>query len=150
MAKGKKFASQEAVVEVAATEAAPKAAASRGPRGTVETAVITVLVGDNPKRAGSKAHTVFSHYQSGQTIAAFADALATAGLGKEATPNLVYDAKHGYIAIEGYDPGEIVVKAAKEPKAPKEAKAPKAKKEKKVAAAEDASAVEAAVQEETM
>jgi 6-phosphofructokinase len=146
MAKGKKFT--EVVEAPVAAEAAPKVPATRGPRGTVETAVITVLVGDNPKRAGSKAHTVFGHYQSGQTIAEFADALAAADLGKEATPNLVYDAKHGFIAIDGYDPGEIVVKAAKEPKAPKEAKAPKAKKEKK--AAEDTSAVEAAVVEETM
>jgi len=136
MAKSKKV--PEAAVEVEA----PKAAATRGPRGTVETAVITVLVDGNPKRSGSKAAEVFAHYQSGQTIAEFADALAAAGLGKEATPNLVYDAKHGFITIDGYDPGEVVVKAPKEPKAPK------AKKEKKVT--EDTSAVEAAVIEETM
>lgn len=139
MAKGKKFASETPDAVVAE---APKAPATRGPRGTVETAVITVLVDGNPKRPGSKAAQVFDHYQSGQTIAEFADALAAAGLGKEATPNLVYDAKHGFITIDGYDPGEVVVRA------PKGAKAPKAKKEKKVA--EDTSAVEAAVLEETM
>ncbi len=137
MAKSKK------VSEAAVEAETPKAAATRGPRGTVETAVITVLVDSNPKRPGSKAAAVFSHYQSGQTIAEFADALAAAGLGKEATPNLVYDAKHGFITIDGYDPGEVVAKAPKEPK-------PAKAKKTKGAPPEDTSAVEAAVQEETM
>jgi hypothetical protein len=141
MAKGKKFVEE---VSAPVAESTPKAPASRGPRGTVETALITVLVGENPKRPGSKAHAVFGHYRSGQTIAEFADSLGE--LSKEATPNLVYDAKHGFISIEGYDPGEIVVKAPKEPKAAKPAKAKKVKP----ASAEDTAAVEAAVLEETM
>ena len=107
---------------------------SRGPRGTAETARITVLAPENPKREGSKAQAVFAHYENGMTIAEFAASLDEAGIGKEATPNLVYDAKHGFIAIEGYEvPGGVVTKEEKAPKPakePKPAKAPKAKKEK--------------------
>lgn len=142
MAKSKKHT---VVDEAPAEQPTSKGAVSRGPRGTVETAVITVLVESNPKRPGSKAHAVFEHYKNGQTIAEFADSLAAADLGKEATPNLVYDAKHGFITIEGYDPGEVIVKAAKE------AKPAKPKKAKKSSVTEDdTSGVEAAVVEETM
>lgn len=117
------------VVEESA-EAAPR---TRGPRGVPETAVITLLVEANPKREGSKAHAVFSHYESGQTIADFCAALEAtdAEMVKEATPNLVYDAKHGFIEIEGYEPpGGVVVKEVKQPKpkTEKPAKAPKGKK----------------------
>lgn len=125
-------------------EAGPK---TRGPRGVEETAKITVLAGTNPKREGSKAHTVFSHYKTGQTIAEFADSLKASGLEKEATPNLVWDAKHGFIAIEGYNPGEIITPKPKKAPKPKTEKGGKVKVEKDPAAEQ---AVEAAVQTETV
>lgn len=116
------------VVEQPEPEAA--VSRSRGPRGTTEDAVITLLAEANPKREGSKAHAVFSYYEDGMTIGAFADALAAADLGKEATPNLVYDSKMGYISIEGYEPpGGVTVKEVKV-KAEKPAKAPKKGKSK--------------------
>jgi hypothetical protein len=59
------------------------------------------------------------------TVGEFCDAC-----GKDATPNLVYDTKHGFISIEGYDPEQVVAKPKKE-KAEKVAKAPRAKKVKK-------------------
>lgn len=127
--KNHKIAPAKDVVQAApaatpAVAAEPKAPVvrSRGPRGTEETAKITLLAKDNPKRAGSKAFGAFANYKDGMTIKEFADLV-----GKEATGHLVYDAKHGSIAIEGYDPGAIVVpkpKVVKEPKAKKE-KAPK-------------------------
>lgn len=109
--------------------AAPVPVATRGPRGVLESAAITVLVAENPKRADSKAHFVFSHYKKGMTVGAFCDAV-----GKEATPNLVYDAAHGFISIEGYEPGKKFVPKAKAPKAAKEPKAPRTPKGGKVKA----------------
>lgn len=123
---------------------------TRGPRGVPETAVINVLVDTNPKREGSKAHAVFSHYESGQTIAEFCAALEATDpeMVKEATPNLVYDAKHGFIEIDGYTPpGGVVVKEVKQPK-PKSETAPKGKKAKPApadTAAADAEALEEVV-----
>lgn len=126
--KPKKVAEDVATPEVVEqAEQAIAVARSRGPRGTAESAVITVLVDSNPKRTGSKAAASFDLYATGMTVGEFCD-LA----GKEATPNLVYDAKHGFIAIEGYDPELVVAKpkAEKAPKAEKVVKAKKAKKEK--------------------
>lgn len=121
--KPKKEVVTPEVVEQA--EQAIAVARSRGPRGTVETAVITVLVDANPKRAGSKAEAAFALYRTGMTVGEFCD-LA----GKDATPNLVYDTKHGFISIEGYDPEQVVAKPKKE-KVVKEPKTPRAKKSKK-------------------
>lgn len=115
----------EPVVE---TPAAPApAVGARGPRGVLETAVINILTPEmaNPKRVGSKAHDVFSKYVDGMTVGEFCDAA-----GKEATPNLVYDAAHGFISIEGYDPAVKFVPKEKAPKAAKEPKAKKAKADK--------------------
>jgi hypothetical protein len=123
--KPKKVATPE--VEAAAAEVAEQAIAvarSRGPRGVAESAVITVLADTNPKREGSKAAATFALYATGMTVGEFCD-LA----GKEATPNLVYDSKHGFISIEGYDPEQVVAKPKKE-KVAKEPKAPRAKKAK--------------------
>lgn len=93
----------------------------RGPRGVAETAVITVLVEANPKRPNTKAHAKFECYTQGMTVGEFCDAVdANEEIKGGATSNLVYDAQHGLISIEGYEPGE-----------------PKARKGKK-AAAEDA------------
>jgi hypothetical protein len=139
----KKTPKIEAPVEVAAPEtAAPK---SRGPKGVANTAVISLLAGSNPKRAGSKAQGVFACYVDGMTVAEFCDAVDAAGFPGEGTPNLVYDAKHGFISIDGYDPGQIVVPKVREPKAPKE---PRAKKVKADPVAD--AAVEAEAEAETM
>lgn len=94
---------------------------TRGPKGTTEDAKITLLVEGNPKRAGSKAAEAFANYEDGMTVGDFIQAV-----GKEATSHLVYDAKHGFIKIDGYDP-EVI--PPKEPK-PKKEKAPKEAKEK--------------------
>jgi hypothetical protein len=110
--------------------------------------VISLLVIENPKRAGSQAAADFANYTDGMTVAEFCDVV-----GKRATPNLVYDASHGFIAIEGYNPELIVAKekAPKAEKAPKEPKAPKAKKAKKEAAAPEVDADAALeVQEELL
>lgn len=128
MAKAKKVKDVVAAADEAIASVEKAAAKTRGPRGVAESAVITLLVATNPKREGSKASTVFSHYVTGMTIGEFADALDAEGLGKESTPNLVYDAKHGFISIDGYDPGEVVKPKVREPKAAKEPKAPRAKK----------------------
>ena len=131
----------EEVVEVAATPVAR----TRGPRGVAETAIITLKTVDNPKRAGSKAHAAFSAYVDQMTVAEYCDAVGTA-----ATPNLVYDAAHGFISIEGYNPAQVECK----PKAEKVVKEPKAKKPKKEKAVqadlvEDAETA-MAVEEETI
>jgi hypothetical protein len=136
----------------------------RGPRGVAETAKITLLAQTNPKRPNSKAHMVFSQYRDGMTVGEFCDAVnatvnadgsSNTGAG---TPNLVYDARHGFISIEGYTPpdGVIQPKPPKPPKAPKEPKATKVKAEKAAPTktaeeiSAEAAAVEAAVTEEVM
>lgn len=129
----------------AAEPKAPAAPKTRGPRGTEETAKITLIATANPKRPNSKAFAVFAQYKDQMTVKDFCDAV-----GKEATGHLVYDAKHGSISIEGYDPGAIVVAKVKVPKEPK---APKAKKEKAAVdktVDENKVALEAETQAETM
>lgn len=131
---------------------AKKAVGVRGPKGVSLDAKITLLAAQNPKRPGSKAHGVFSKYVDGMTIQQFLDAN---GGDDYATPNLVYDAAHGFIAIEGYTPKPVAPKKAREPKAPKE---PKAKKVKAAAAdpatptevSEARAEVESATVEETV
>lgn len=117
--------------DASATEAkAPAVPRSRGPKGTTEDAVITLLSTSNPKRPNSKAHAIFSNYVNGMTIKAFADKVDLLGEGKgkgESTTALVYDAKHGFISIAGYDPGAIVVPKAKAPPKPKAEKVAKVK-----------------------
>lgn len=142
--------------EAASTPAAADAPAAskrgapigaRGPKGVALDAIISLKVEGNPKRPGSKAHGVFAQYADGMTVQAFLDAV-----GDAATPNLVYDAAHGFIAIEGYDPKQVV-KKERAPKAPKEPKAAKAPRAKKAAAAAPTTAqveVDALAVEETI
>jgi hypothetical protein len=128
MAKKKQVKSDEASTPAAAD--APQALATapavgvRGPKGVELSAKITILAAQNPKRLGSKAHAVFSKYVDGMTVEAFLEAN---GNDPYTTPNMVYDAAHGFIAIEGYSP-KLVEK--KEPRVKKEkpVKVPKAKK----------------------
>lgn len=104
-------------------EAKVPLAKMRGPRGVPETAKIHKISTDNPKRAGSKAAAAFACYKEGMTVGAFCDAVNAAGQDGMGTPNLVYDTKHGFISIEGYDPGEIIKAKEKVAKAPKTEKA---------------------------
>jgi len=113
----------EAPKSAPAKEAKVPLAKMRGPRGVAETAKIHLLSKDNPKRPGSKASQVFACYKDGMTVGAFCDAVDATPQKGQATPNLVYDAGHGFISIDGYDPGEII--KPKE-RAPKVEKAPKA------------------------
>lgn len=142
---------EEVTEKEVATPAAPR---SRGPKGVAETAVITLIAPSNPKRPGSKAFIAFSHYTNGMTVGEYADAMSKSGIAEQATPNLVYDSKHGFIEIEGYEPpGGVVVKEVKppkEPKAPKEPKTPKAKKEVVKPDPAKAKEIEAAAEEEVM
>jgi hypothetical protein len=118
----------------------------RGPKGVALDALIFVKAASNPKRPGSKAHAAFSAYSDGMTVQNYMDTV-----GAEATPNLVYDAAHGFIQIEGYTPAKPFVPKPKAEKAPKAPKTPKAAKGKKAAEAPAADAeVEATVQEETI
>ena len=110
----------EAAPAVAKTPAAPR---SRGPKGTTEDAVITLLAATNPKRPNSKAYDIFSQYENGMTIKAFVDKVEAKHKGMS-TVALVYDAKHGFINIAGYDPGAIIVPKVRVAKEKKE-KAPK-------------------------
>lgn len=144
----------ESPVEALASQAADVAAEvkpaavpkTRGPRGTEESAKITLIAATNPKRPNSKAFDAFAQYKDQMTVKEFCDAV-----GKEATGHLVYDAKHGSISIEGYDPGAIVVAKVKTPKVPKEPKAKKVKAVKEVGTVdENKAALEKETAEETM
>lgn len=133
MAKKQKHAAADAPVENVAVDTPAEASpiGLRGPKGASLEATITVKATDNPKRPGSRAHTLWTLYRDGMTVKEYLDACEAAGHGAIGTPALQYDTSHGFIEIAGYDPK---VKIAPKPK--KEPKAPKAKKE-KVAPAEE-------------
>lgn len=140
MAKTKQVRAPKAPTPAAADAPAAPAkrgapVGARGPKGVELDARITLLVEGNPKRPGSKAHGVFALYRDGMTLQEFLDAA-----GAVATPNLVYDATHGFIAVEGWEVPRIERKerAPKAEKPAKEPKAPRAKKAKAEAAAEPA------------
>lgn len=142
----------------------------RGPRGVPETAKITLVSQVNPKRPGSKAHAAFALYVDQMTVGAFCDAVDALVVGEDSqkgmgTPHLVYDAAHGFIKIEGYEPpGGVVTpkpRAPAKPKAPKGDKAPskgtvtkfaaeQTPAEKAAASSAAAEAVEAATTEESV
>ncbi len=144
---------QEAVESAAtpagATTPAAKPVATRGPRGVAETAKITLVKAENPKRPGSKAHEAYANYKDQMTVAEFCDAV-----GKDGTPHLVYDTAHGFITIEGYVPPKLVPVKEKVAKAPKEPKATKSGKAVKDAAgnavAKTAAEVDEQAAEETL
>ena len=108
------------------TEAATtsvRATGPRGPKGVDSHSRLTVLVGDNPKRPGSKAHELFKLYEGVSTVGEF---LAKGGT----TAAIHYDASHGFIEVEGFEPKALPERKAKA--APVEAEeAPKAKKPRK-------------------
>jgi len=137
-------ANVDSALAAAAVDVAPavKTIGVKGPKGAALDAKITVLAATNPKRPNTKAFDVFSKYVDGMTVQAFMDAA-----GSEATPNMVYDAKHGFIAIEGY---VVEVLPPKAPRVAKEkvAKAPKAKAEKLPAAPVDEQLARETVEEE--
>lgn len=141
--------SETTATATATAEAKVPLAKMRGPRGVAETAKITILTanGQNPKRPNSKAFAAFACYKNNMTTGEFCDAVNAIGQQGMGTPNLVYDASHGFIKIEGYNPDVIAAKPAKEPKAPKE---PKAKKEKAPSKVAEVAAADAEATEETM
>lgn len=65
------------------------------PKVIQKTAVITLLVSENPKRG--KSAEVFSHYQSGMTVENFVAAGGTTG-------DVRWDIAHGYISIDQEEP----------------------------------------------
>jgi hypothetical protein len=128
MAKAEKKVAAPAVNTETPAEKKEAPAKSIGPKGVELTATITLLVSGNPKRSGSKAHGRFESYKEGMTVKQALDAGVT-------TPDLIYDASHSFIKIEGYAPKLVPVKPPKEPKAPKEPKEPKTAKTKAAPAA---------------
>jgi hypothetical protein len=61
---------------------------------------ITVLVAANPKKPGSKSAARFSLYQTGQSVAAYVAACVAAGQSqRNATADLAWDVKHGFIKL---------------------------------------------------
>ncbi len=58
---------------------------------------ITLLVAGNPKTPGTKAHARFALYANGMHTNAYR-ALATVGK-QYGGPDLLYDTRHGYIAV---------------------------------------------------
>lgn len=137
-----------------AKEAKVSLAKMRGPKGVPETAKITILTdgGANPKRPSSKAFAAFACYKNGMTTGQFCDAVNAIGQEGMGTPNLTYDASHGFIKIEGYEPKLVEAKPKKE-KAPKAegATAPKsAPKSKPVAAKKEKAAADTEAKEEVM
>lgn len=114
----------------AAKEAKVPLSKMRGPRGVAETAKITLVAKDNPKRPTSKAHRLWELYKGATTVGKFCDAVDATDLKGGATPALVYDASHGFITIEGYNPEIVKLKEKAPPKAkpePKGKPAPKGK-----------------------
>ena len=90
----------ERIAEAAAARKAAAAAKKpakkggrRGPAGTyADTAKITVVVTENPKKAGTASHTRFAVYKTGMTVAEF----LKAG-GKRA--DLDWDVSHKFVSI---------------------------------------------------
>ena len=93
-APAKKAPAKKAPAKKAPAKKAPSAAtAKRASNGFDETAKITLLVKENPKRAGSEAHRRFKLYKTGMTVGDF---IAKGG----ASADLRWDAKHKAISIK--------------------------------------------------
>lgn len=61
---------------------------------------VLATVAPNPKKAGSKAHSVYACYVQGQTVREFVDAVkATGKSDKEAMENLKYDMSRGFVTL---------------------------------------------------
>jgi len=110
------------MTETAVASTSTRATGPRGPKGVDSHARLTVLVGDNPKRPGSKAHDLFKLYEGVSTVGEF---LAKGGT----TAAIHYDASHGFIQVEGFEPKALPERKAKP--APVEAEAAPAKKARK-------------------
>lgn len=103
--KGTKVAATPTKVPVAPKEAKePKASKAKNYE---DTAKVTLLVKENPKREGSASYERFEGYKGAKTVA---DALAN-GVTRA---DLDWDAKHGYITIAGWDVPVIEKKAKAE------------------------------------
>lgn len=92
--KGTKVSAAPTKVPVAPKEAKePKTSKAKD---YDDNAKIKLLVKENPKREGSKAHEAFQGYFGAKTVA---EALAN-GVNRS---SIAWDAKHGYIQVEGWD-----------------------------------------------
>jgi hypothetical protein len=61
---------------------------------------VLATVAPNPKKAGSKAHSVYACYVQGQTVREFVDAVKASGKSeKEAMDNLKYDMSRGFVTL---------------------------------------------------
>lgn len=83
----------------AGTAGAP--AAPRQPRGPAPPDNrVLATVAPNPKKVGSKAHSVYACYAQGQTVREFVDAVRATGKSeKEAMDNLKYDMSKGFVTL---------------------------------------------------
>lgn len=83
----------------AGTAGAP--AAPRQPRGPAPPDNrVLATVAPNPKKVGSKAHSVYACYVQGQTVREFVDAVKASGKSeKEAMDNLKYDMSKGFVTL---------------------------------------------------
>jgi hypothetical protein len=87
-------AKKAAIDKVKAGAAAPKKAkAAKKADGAADERKITLLVKDNPKREGTKAHAAFSKYETGMTVAEF---LKKGG----SLVDLSWDARHKFITVK--------------------------------------------------
>lgn len=137
--KPSKAAANLPAAEVTATESTASVIGVRGPKGVALDATVTLLVATNPKRAGSKSFERFALYKDGATVQECLDAGVI-------TPDLVYDAAHGFVSIAGYTPSKMFEAKPKKEKAEKPAK--KAKAPKSEAAVEAETELAAATEEE--
>lgn len=138
---GETKAEVQAAPEVPATQEAPAKSpvGQRGLKGVPLTAKITLLAATNPKRPGCAAEKRFALYETGKTVETFLNEGGT-------TPDLVYDAAHGFISVEGYTPKKMFTPKAKAEPKPKKEKVAKEVKGESVSTAQ----VEAEVQAETV
>lgn len=86
--------------ERAAKPKADKADADRSRTKIAAEGKITAVI-ENPKKPGSRAHSCFSIYRAGQTVAEFIAACGEAGIPeKEAKANIAWDRRKGFITVE--------------------------------------------------
>lgn len=130
-----------AIQKAATTSADVISAAKRGPKGVPLTAMVNVVVQHNPKRVNTAAYNRFAMYENAELGYLLEIGITTA--------DLVYDAAHGYITIEGYTP-TLVVKNERVAKPKAEPKAKRGKKPAAEAAVEEQGELELATQEETI
>lgn len=89
---------RDAAPPVNEADPVPVAPRATGRASYADTARITVLVAENPKRAGSAAHVRFATYRPGMTVA---DYVAAVGDRRKALQDLGWDVAHGFVKVVG-------------------------------------------------